>query len=206
MEKTWPQMPWDAGNIISKNLIHEVDGILGDSGSLYTLGVQGNRPFRIGSSGRAYPAAPLPPLEILPMSQMTENYVHSNGWPGRPRFDGTTGTGTPGDGSHGPGGIYTDNGSTGWNVSANVLTNVTVWAVACYAEGIDNNSFIGNSYICQTKLPGRDPGWCGPIQKQGDCPTSGNRGVNSTSELSPASLAVIERAGPRKHAKSTGLR
>lgn len=36
-----------------------------------------------------------------------------------------------GDGTHGPGGVYTDNGSTGWNVSGNVFKLLTVWAVAC---------------------------------------------------------------------------
>ena len=110
-------MPWDRGNVVSWNHVHEVDGILGDSGALYTLGVQGNRPFRIGKE-RTYPALPEPPLEILPMSQMTHNWVHGHGWPERPnKADATQPSAPseraiPGDGSHGPGGVYTDNGST----------------------------------------------------------------------------------------------
>ena len=110
-------MPWDRDNVVSWNHVHEVDGILGDSGALYTLGVQGNRPFRIGKE-RSYPALPEPPLEILPMSQMTHNWVHGHGWPERPnKADATQPSAPseraiPGDGSHGPGGVYTDNGST----------------------------------------------------------------------------------------------
>ena len=60
-----------------------------------------------------------------------------------------------GDGSHGPGGIYLDNGSTGWNCSKNVFQHITVWALACYTTGIDNNSFINNTYVSS--------GWSGPL-------------------------------------------
>eukprot|EP00729_Bicosta_minor_P006900 gene6901-7060_t len=185
-EVTWPKMPWDHGNVISNNYIHEVDGIMGDGGSLYTLGVQGNRPFREGSIRKSYPAVPLPPLKILPMSQMTENFVEHNGWPDRPRNS------QPGDGTHGPGGVYTDNGSTGWNVSSNVFNEVTVWAIACYTSGIDNNSYINNTAVCT--------GWCGPIQKQYDCPMANNAVKKSMQDLSNADLAVIAKAGPRKPA------
>jgi len=86
MEVTWPRMPWDHGNVVRWNHVHEVDGILGDGGSIYTLGVQGNRPFRAGSVRKAYPAVPEPPLKILPMSQMVSNYAHDNGWPERTAF------------------------------------------------------------------------------------------------------------------------
>ena len=71
---------------------------------------------------------------------------------------------------------------------------------ACYASGIDNNSFTGNEYICATQIPGRAKGWCGPIQSQSDCPTSGNTGVASIGLLSPAAKDVVEHAGPRPHA------
>jgi hypothetical protein len=141
-----------------------------------------NRPFRQGSL-RKYPAVPLPPLKILPMSQMTENFVEHNGWPERPKGS------TPGDGTHGPGGVYTDNGSTGWNVSSNVFNNVTVWAVACYTAGIDNNSFINNTAVCG--------GWCGPIQKQDDCSTVNNTQHARFDQLTAADMAVVVNAGPR---------
>ena len=94
-------------------------------------------------------------------------------------------------------------------MSGNVLTNVTLWAVACYTPGIDNNSFTDNSYLCEEKqLPDRPVGWCGPINgKQGPhhkvgnstatCPAMKNVGVAKMSELSPAALAVVAAAGPR---------
>ena len=44
-------------------------------------------------------------------------------------------------------------------MSCNVLANVTIWAVACYTKGIDNNSFTGNEYVCAGPVPGarREP-------------------------------------------------
>ena len=101
-------MPWDRDNIVAHNHIHHVVGIMGDGGAVYTLGVQGNRPFRqIGNL--TFPALPLPPLEIAPMSIITKNWIHDNGWPSRPGHGAKPGDGTPaGDGSHGPGGIYLD--------------------------------------------------------------------------------------------------
>ena len=45
MEITWPNMPWDSANDISHNNIHDVMMMLGDGGSIYTLGPQGNVPF-----------------------------------------------------------------------------------------------------------------------------------------------------------------
>ncbi len=40
MEILWPAMPWDAENDISYNNIHDVMVMLGDGGSIYTLGPQ----------------------------------------------------------------------------------------------------------------------------------------------------------------------
>ena len=80
---TWPRMPWDRDNIVSHNHIHHVVGVMGDGGAVYTLGVQGNRPFRkVGN--RTFPSLPLPPLEIAPMSIISKNWIHDNGWPSRP--------------------------------------------------------------------------------------------------------------------------
>jgi hypothetical protein len=86
------------------------------------------------------------------MSVIRRNWVHHNGWQGRPGHGARPGDGTPdGDGSHGPGGIYLDNGSTGWNCTENVFENITVWALACYTTGIDNNSFTMNTAVCAGK-------------------------------------------------------
>ena len=76
-------MPWDRNNTVAHNHIHHIDGIMGDGGAVYTLGVQGNRPFHQGSN-REYPALPLPPLKIQPMSVIHSNWIHNNGWSSRP--------------------------------------------------------------------------------------------------------------------------
>ena len=48
-------------------------------------------------------ALPLPPLRILPPSEIHSNWIHDNGWPSRPGHGARPGDGTPrGDGSHGP--------------------------------------------------------------------------------------------------------
>ena len=126
----WPQMPWDSNNTVSHNEVREAVGIMGDGGSIYTLGPQGNRPDN--------QTLPLPPLKLLPPSRIFANYLHDNGWPTRPRNS------VPGDGTHGPGGLYTDNGSTNWNVTSNVFVNTTVWAIACYTDGIEGNNYTKN--------------------------------------------------------------
>jgi len=88
------------------------------------------------------------------------------------------------------GGIYLDNGSTGWNCSSNVFANITVWALACYTTGIDNNSFTNNTAVCS--------GWCGPLgPKVPDCELVGNTDVKLRAELSARDLAIIADAGPR---------
>ena len=181
MEATWPRMPWDHGNVVAWNRVQYVDGILGDGGSIYTLGVQGNRPFLVGSVRKSYPPLPLPPLEILPMSQIVHNYVRANGWPERPKGSHN------GDGSHGPGGLYTDNGSTGWNVSSNVFEDCTVWAVACYTAGIANNSYVNNTLLRT---------W-GPIEQDGQHCVLANNSAKTADSLSPADRAVMAGAGPR---------
>ena len=191
MEITWPNMPWDRDNVVDSNHVHHIDGVMGDGGAIYTLGVQGNRPFRQGNLRPSYPALPLAPLQILPMSLITKNWIHDNGWPSRPGHGVRPGDGTPaGDGSHGPGGIYLDNGSTGWNCTGNVFQSITVWALACYTTGIDNNSFTNNTAVCSD--------WCGPLgPKVRDCVVEDNVQVATAAGLSAADRDVVERAGPR---------
>lgn len=184
MERLWPHMPWDSGNVVSFNEVRNAVGVMGDGGSVYTLGVQGNQPFPLGPTGRRYPAAPLPPLKLLPPSQMVGNFLHDNGWAGRPRES------VAGDGTHGPGGIYTDDGTTGWIVSGNVISDATVWGVLCYQTWIYNRN-VGNFFKC------RDGSWCGPINKEAGCPLANNTRVPHQGPFPPAAQLVIERAGPR---------
>jgi len=152
------------------------------------------------------------------MSRIRRNFVAQNGWPERPRNT------VPGDGTHGPGGIYNihsrkdlccdlsqrtsdahpqaqDNGATGWDVSDNGLEDVTVWALACYTTGIDNNSYTSNSYVCRSRLDPVRGKWCGPLCPKGyhpePCIVAHNSGFLNVSMLPAAAMAVVAEAGPR---------
>jgi hypothetical protein len=129
------------------------------------------------------------------MSTITRNWIHSNGWIDRPGHGARPGDQTPrGDGSHGPGGIYLDNGSTGWNCSENVFENVTVWALACYTTGIDNNSFTENTAVCSA-----GSSWCGPLgPKVKDCEIANNSMLHTPGQFTAVDLGIIAGAGPRR--------
>lgn len=149
MEITWPAMPWDAANDVSYNDIHDVMQMLGDGGSIYTLGPQGNVPFPKGPSGKVYPATPTVPLKRLPASQMVGNYIHDTG----PR-DGVVDA--PGAGSHFPGGLYNDEGTTNWAMVGNV---VSFWIIRQDSHGrrAENHVRLG-SHRRRLLLPGRRHG------------------------------------------------
>jgi hypothetical protein len=114
MEKTWPRMPWDSAVTIEANHIHNIMQILGDGGSIYTLGPQGAMPYPKGPSGRTYPDKS-PTAPVAPPSRIIDNYIH-DAHPAGPD--------APGAGSHFPGGIYNDEGSTNWVVSGILLVVV----------------------------------------------------------------------------------
>ena len=140
-QKAWPRMPWDSDNVVLGNDVHHVMTRLGDGGMIYTLGPQGNRPFwRASGIGRYYPAEPEPPLRILPMSQILRNYLHDNG--------------PPSDrGGQKAKALYSDEGSTNWNISGNVVENNGgpnfVWMSGCRDTAI-NNSWSSNFYSCKS--------------------------------------------------------
>ena len=124
MEIMWPRMPWDAGNEVSYNNIHDVMKMLGDGGAIYTLGPQGNRPYPKGPSGKVYPPNPVAPLLLLPPSTMAFNYIHDTG-----PADGVPDA--PGAGSHFPGGLYNDEGTTNWVMAGNVVVDTPAWLQGC---------------------------------------------------------------------------
>lgn len=119
MERLWPRMPWDGENAVSYNHIHDVMTMLGDGGAIYTLGPQGNLPFPRGPSGKAYPDTPPPGFALLAPSTMIGNYIHDTG-----PVDGAPQE--PGYGSHIPGGLYNDEGSTNWAMVGNVVVDTPV--------------------------------------------------------------------------------
>lgn len=206
-------MPWDTDNVIEGNNIHHVMTRLGDGGMIYTLGPQGNRPF--GGRGTArtlrYPVEPLPPLRILPMSQILRNYLHDNG------------PASASGGGQKAKALYSDDGSTNWNISGNVIENNGgpnfVWMSGCRDSTI-NNSWSNNSYSCKI-VRGKTLGTHGHVSECCDsacsgwrnnasiCPLDradldGGRGAgttNYTGEAMPAAArAVAAAAGPRPRA------
>ena len=70
-----------------------------------------------------YPALPLPPLQLLPPSTMSSNYIHDTG-----PNDGVPDA--PGAGSHVPGGLYNDEGTTNWIMRDNVVVDTPLWLQA----------------------------------------------------------------------------
>ena len=90
--------------------------VLGDGGAIYTLGAQGNMPFEWPSK---YPNI----SAILPPSRMEYNWIHDGGNSATAALDHRG----IGEGCHCPGALYSDEGSTNWNMSYNVVQNVEIW-------------------------------------------------------------------------------
>lgn len=99
-----------------------------------------------GPSGKVYPAAPLPPLKALAPSTMVGNYIHDTGaltscQPPLSAFSrlnnsvgacaGPTAPDAPGAGSHFPGGLYNDEGTTNWAMVGNVIVDTPAWLQGC---------------------------------------------------------------------------
>eukprot|EP01043_Picozoa_sp_COSAG02_P009889 COSAG02_NODE_341_length_24173_cov_28.504777_8_plen_616_part_00 len=173
-QKTWPRMPWDSDNVIAGNDIHHVMTRLGDGGMIYTLGPQGNRPFLRPNGGGSsdYPPEPEAPLQILPMSQILNNYLHDNG----PSSSSSGGQKVKA--------LYSDAGSTNWNISGNVIENNAgpnfVWMSGCREASI-NNSWSDNSYSC-TVVHGKT---LGPHGRISECCDSGCSGWRNNDTICP---------------------
>jgi hypothetical protein len=184
--------------VIEGNEIHHVMTRLGDGGMIYTLGPQGNKPYaQASSTGKVYPAVPIPPLRVLPMSQILRNYLHDNGPTGP-------------TGGQKAKGLYSDEGSTNWNISGNVIENNSgpnfVWMAGCRGLGI-NNSWSDNAYSCKIE-PGRSLGPHGRVSECCDRACSGWRNnqtacplpdtINYTGAAMPtAAKQIAAAAGPR---------
>jgi hypothetical protein len=119
----WSAFPYtyDGGNALIGNHIHHHMQVLGDGGGIYTLGAQGNLPFRSPYHPYTNKTA------ILPPSVQYRNYIHSAGNAATAKLDHDG----LGEGSHSPGGLYSDTGSTNWNISHNVLRSVPMWLMGC---------------------------------------------------------------------------
>jgi len=191
MEILWPRMPWDAANDISYNNIHDVMQMLGDGGAIYTLGTQGNVPFPKGPSGKTYPSTPAAPLKVLPFSTIIGNYIHDTG----PR-DGVPSA--PGAGSHSPGGLYTDEGSTNWAMVGNVVVDTPLWLQGC-RPGCPwiGHMNISNNWIACDKQPPHSGSGCDVMNVDKACPLVNDQMFTSRSALPAGAQSVIAGAGPR---------
>ena len=168
---------------------------------LQTLGPQGNKPFsRASGGGQVYPSIPELPLHVLPMSQIVRNYLHDNGPVGSAK------------GGQKAKGLYSDDGSTNWDISENVIENNSgpnfVWVSGCRDTTI-NNSWSDNAYSCKI-IPGQSLGPHGRLSECCDSACSGWRNndticplpgtFNYTGAAMPiATKAIAIAAGPRPY-------
>lgn len=111
---------YDGANSISYNHIHDHMLVLGDGGAIYTLGAQGNLPFEMPSKYKNVSA-------ILPPSMQQGNWIHDSGTEATAARD----HGGIGEGCHCPGALYSDEGSTNWNITGNVVERVADWLQGC---------------------------------------------------------------------------
>jgi hypothetical protein len=85
-----------------------------------TLGAQGNLPFEMPTKYKNISA-------ILPPSVQERNWIHDGGDSNSAKLDHEG----IGEGCHCPGGLYSDEGSTNWNMTNNVVQNVKIWLQGC---------------------------------------------------------------------------
>ena len=162
-----------------------------------TLGPQGNMPFdRARFKNRS---------AILPPSTQIGNWIHDGGKPWPVYIPGTNVPGIPGvpsppprssdhegigEGHHQPGGLYSDTGTTNWNISGNVVQTVPNWLQGCRAANIGPNWQNDNWFDAASNTS---------INKQALCPLVGNVQLKSDKQADwPAGArAVVVEAGPR---------
>ena len=158
------------------------------------LGPQGNVPYPKGPSGKVYPAVPDPPLKVLPPSTMIGNYIHGTG----PR-DGMVEA--PGFGSHFPGGLYNDEGTTNWHMKGNVVVDAGAWLQGCrFADGWIGHMDQSNNFIsCDKKSPysKNDCSLINANTTTADCDVSNDVHYPSREAMPAAAQTAMKRAGPR---------
>lgn len=94
-----------------------------------------------------------------------------------------------GAGSHGPGALYADEGSTNWNITHNVIQSAPVWLQGCRP----GCAWIGPLW--------QDYNWfdaasATSINVEARCPLVGDELINGTDWPAEA-MAVMRQAGPR---------
>ena len=100
----WYAFTWQGPTLIEGNHIHNHMQLLGDGAGIYTLGPEGNLPFASGPQYGPGPKYFHNVSAILPPSVMRGNWIHDAG----DRKSALLDHNGLGEGSHAPGGIYTD--------------------------------------------------------------------------------------------------
>ena len=125
---------------------------------------------------------------ILPPSVIRANWIRSAGNHQTALLD----HGGLGEGSHAPGGIYTDEGSTNWAVSGNVLQGVSYWLMACRpgSAPIGPVWVSGNWFDSASNMT---------INNASRCPLVDNLEVATDASWPIQAQRVMRSAGPRQH-------
>jgi hypothetical protein len=193
---------WAGSNRVTHNNMHGMMGLLGDGAAVYTLGPQGGQPC-----GPSFPFVANATAE--PPSVIGWNFIHDAG-------NSTTAALDHGGlqaNTHSPGGIYTDQGSTNWNVTGNVIARVDLWLDACRPGGGIGPIFIdGNwrtlSVDCQcsnccncsasSPNPGCDMDNMGAANNNSHCPILRTEVISGDASRWPeGTLQVVRGAGVR---------
>ena len=149
--------------------------VLGDGGAIYTLGTQGGLPFSHIPNTSA----------VLAPSVQARNFIHDCGNASSAQQD----HGGIGEGSHGPGALYADEGSTNWNITHNVIQDAPVWLQGCRPGA----SWIGPLWQNYNWF---DAASAASINVEARCPLVGDELINGTAWPEEA-VAVMQEAGPR---------
>ena len=175
----WSAFPhtYDGLNTVTNNHIHHHMQVLGDGGAIYTLGAQGNLPFLNRSSNTSV---------ILPPSVQTGNWIHDGGTHATAVLD----HGGIGEGSHGPGGLYTDEGSTNWQLQHNVVQEVLLWLQGCRP----GCAWIGPMWYWNNWY---DKASANTMNVEARCPLINDVEIIPPAMFPAAALAVQAAAGPR---------
>jgi hypothetical protein len=175
----WSSYPYTYGglNKINFNHIHDHMRVLGDGGSIYTLGAQGNLPFEM-------PAKYKNITVILPPSTQIGNWIHDGGTHETALLDHDG----LGEGCHCPGGLYSDEGTTNFNLTRNVVQKVEIWLQGCRpgCPWIGPNWQNHNWYDTASQRT---------INVEARCPLIGDVEVNGS--MPAEAVAVMKAAGPR---------
>jgi hypothetical protein len=195
----WTRHPhtYDGENTIVGNHIHHHMQLLGDGGAIYTLGAQGNLPFgtdctRVEDCCSRDPQGKchsLPAIEntsaLLPPSIQQRNWIHDGGTASTARADHEG----IGQGCHCPAGLYTDEGSTNWDLSQNVIQTVATWLDGCRAGAVIGPNWQHNNFY--------DTASARSVNLEVRCPLVGNVQVDGGA-WPTAAVMVMKAAGPRK--------